>query len=305
LTSGFIYTITAQTPGQIAPPFTPKKKRKNRVIISIALSLLLLLGAGLVSSSYLIGIIGGVLITQERIQAKPIAPSTDKHDWKYYAAFPQTLTPNSQPPQSAFDNLRCILSKNAELNLPVGLDIQFFRNTKSVWEWAREAENSTDASTIHTLAVRILDYLDGSGRVQQDVPGSPLLVDETAASVPLLDPNSGTTPNSFPHRINTHLNAIRWSNDPNLTSSMLKLIDQADGSLDSVSTWLEQVRQDAKQLLISPISLSIRKDMETAANYAYNGQINKATNKQLLGVQQIHNDILQLATFNMKFFSSN
>lgn len=399
-----------QTPAQIAPPpFTPKKERKSRVIISIALSLLLLLGAGLGSSYYLLhqktasistplivgqvsfmssqqlsesgsqgiedevkidlhsipnpapgknyygwlqgysqtnlekirncaplisivspiplgplnvnhgkidflypgnpqhtnlfGIINGVLITQESIQAKLTAPSTDKHDWKYYAAFPQTPTPNSHPPLSALDHLRCILSQNADVNLPVGLDIQFFRNTKSVWEWAREAENSTDASTIHTLAVRILDYLDGSDRAQQDVPGTPLLVDKTAASVPLLDPNSGTTPNSFQHRLNTHLNAIRWSNDPNLTSDMLKLIDQADGSFENVSTWLEQVRQDAKQLLISPLSLSIRKDMETAANYAYNGQINKATNKQLLGVQQIHNNILQLATFNMKLFS--
>jgi serine/threonine protein kinase len=263
----------------------------------------------------LIGIISGLLITEESATITPGHPSTDKHSWRYYAELPQTPDSTSQPPTSALDHLRCLLARNIDLQtlgIQVGLEIQFFRNAKSVWEWAISAKDSSNPDFIHSQVVRILDYLDGSIHVKQDVPPStPLLVDNTAAQIPLLDLVYGQDPSSFLIRMHTQLNAISRARDPNLTSEMRMLANQADQGLSNVGTWLEQVRQYAKQLvkltraeLLLASSSLILSEMENEANYAYSGQVNSGTNEVQLGVLQIHATIQRLAIFNVTAYPS-
>ena len=57
--------------------------------------------------------------------------------------------------------------------------------------------------------------------------------------------------------------------------------------------------------LLSQSSLSILDDMETAARYAFIGQIDPNTNAVQGGVVEIHYNIQRLATFDIAAFKSS
>ena len=254
------------------------------------------------------------LITQEDASPTPIAPSLDQRNWRYYAELPQIVNPADN--FSLLDHLRHLLAKDPtleSLSLPGGLDIWLFRNTKKVMEWtgsARDCWQGHDTTCIHSNLVRILDYLSGKVYVQTDVPaGTPNLVNPRIAPVALLefDPQNQNPPGYLYH-INKHLRGIIQA--PGVTLEQRQLAAQISTELNTVTNWLEQVRQDAKKLMaisqaqwLSPASLSILNDMETQASYAYTGQLDPNTNQNQGGVLQIHHDIERLATFDVTAYT--
>ena len=96
-----------------------------------------------------------------------------------------------------------------------------------------------------------------------------------------------------------------------VTSKMRQLATQAnDALIGQVKNWLEQARSDAEQLvkmtnaqLQLASTLPILNDLAAQTTYAYNGRVDPSTGKLLEGVVQIHNDIQQLISFDIKFYS--
>jgi len=250
------------------------------------------------------------LISEENASAPPIAPSLDQRTWRYYAELPQTVNPADN--FSLLDHLRHLLAKDPtleSLNLPGGLDIWLVRNTQQVMTAAGNAKScwqSHDTMCIRNNLIRILDYLDGRVYVQRDVsPGTPNLIDSRIAPVALLefDPQNQIPPGYLYH-INKHLRGVIQA--PGATSNQHQLATQIAIALNDVTNWLEQVRQDAKQLIATPAaqwlsqaSFALLNHLETQAGYAYNGQLNPNTNQTQEGVLQIHHEIQRLATFDV------
>ncbi len=86
----------------------------------------------------------------------------------------------------------------------------------------------------------------------------------------------------------------------------MQLATQIDQDINNMSSWLEKVRSDAKQLvtmsdsqLLSQNSLAILNDLENYVGYAYNGQYDPNSNQTTGGVLRIHQNIQRLATFDV------
>jgi hypothetical protein len=160
---------------------------------------------------------------------------------------------------------------------------------------------------MHRQIVRILDYLDGTSFVQQDVPaGTPILANAHNAQIALLEFDTATQePPGYLYHISLHLNGVVTA--PGCTAYQRNLAIQINNALNNVKARLTQVHQDAAQLvkmddahLALPSSLALLNDMATQANYAYIGRNNPSTNELEAGVAQIYLDIQRLATFDIK-----
>ncbi|MEO8955293.1 MAG: protein kinase [Ktedonobacteraceae bacterium] len=256
------------------------------------------------------------LITSEPASPTPIAPSVDRHAWQYYAELPQT--PSKVDNFSLLDHLRHLLAKDPDLeplHLPGGLDIWLYRNTQGVMQRAVKAQgcwHSKDTGCIQRGVIRVLDYLDGTHYVQNDVPqGTPLLIDARTISVALLefDPQNQNPPGYLYH-INKHLQGIVQA--PGATAAQQKLAGQIDTGLNIMSNTLNQIHNDAKQLiklpqdqLLSNSSLTLLNDMATQSDYAFNGQINAGTNQKQGGAVEIYQNSQRLATFEVMTYTQN
>ncbi len=210
---------------------------------------------------------------------------------------------------SVLAHLRHLLAEAPELKsigLAGGLDTWLFRNTQKVLEWAGSARDdwqTRDVGQIHRHLVRILQYLDGISLSQRDTFGEPVLVSRTIAKIGLLNIDSAQRESSYLYLIDFHLNAMIQSKG--LTPNQRQLSIQIDRGVKNVQIWLEQMRQDAKQLvkasgqqLLQPSSLSILDDMTNQALNAFVGRINPATGKIQDGVLQVHFNNQLLATFD-------
>ena len=256
------------------------------------------------------------LITEEDANPTPIAPSVDRNTWRYYSELAQTVNPVDN--FSLLDHLRHLLAKDPDLeplHLPGGLDIWLFRNTQKIMQFsgsAKDCYQNNQTNCLRKNVIRILDYLDGKTFVQTDVPpGTPNLVDPRLGSVALLefDPQNQNPPGYLYH-INKHLQGIIQA--PGATQDQRQIAAQIDKAINQVTSWLQQVRTDAKKLmntpdnqLLSQRSLSLLNDMDTQAGYAYSGQLDPATNQTQGGVLQIHHNIERLATFNVTAYTSS
>ena len=133
-------------------------------------------------------------------------------------------------------------------------------------------------------------------------------VDAKLAQVPLLGlPNKVA---GYVSRISHQLNSIIAS--PGITSEMRMLAMQLGNALTNVKTWLEQVHQDAKQLvmltdtqLLQHTVLLTLDDMQTEANNAFVGRTDPSTNKVEFGMKQINNTIQELANFDVMAYPSS
>ena len=263
----------------------------------------------------LLGNTSRFLITEESATHTPSLPSPDKRRWHYYAELPQTPEDIEQHGK-AINTLRQLLYEDTSLEalrLYGGSNNHLYINTQKVFEWAdsaRDAQINKNLVTFQQLIVRILAYLDGTSYVHDDVPlNTPLLVDSTLASFPLIELQKNQDYKGYINSIDSNLAALL--EEPAVTPSMHQLASQADTALlNNVQAKLEQVRTDAKQLLnvdtaqlASSSTLSIVNDMVTQASNAYSGWIDPATGKLQEGVEQIHNVIQQLATFDVKPYS--
>ena len=250
------------------------------------------------------------LITEEDANVTPSVPSPDLSTWRYYAALPQTPAPGQT--YSLLDHLRHLLVMDPTLeahHLHGGLNIWTYRNTQTLLEMAgsaRDAWSTKDFTSIHRQVVAILDYLDGEKLVHQDVPpGTPILADQRNAQIGLLQLKANQNPSGYLYHLAHHLNGVLAS--PGATQDQRNLAIQINTGMNNVTGWLEQLRQDAVQLVhMSDAQLALQSsleklnDMVTQANNAYMGRNDPSTGQQQIGISQIYRDIQLMATFDIK-----
>ncbi|MEO8971223.1 MAG: serine/threonine-protein kinase [Ktedonobacteraceae bacterium] len=252
------------------------------------------------------------LITEEDSAAPPVSPSLDPTTYRYYAGFSQKR-PNPQDPTSysLYDHIRHLLAsdpKVAAAGLTGGLDIWLYRNTQKILEWAgsaRDAWKDKNAAFIQRQLTRIIDYLDGSTYARQDLPGQKLLADPTIAKIGLLtfDPVTQDPPGYLYH-IDKHLREIIAL--PETSTGQRALAIQINSAINAVAALFEAMRTDVLQLyhmttaqLLGSNSRSLLDTVATFANDAFVGQINSQA-QVTEGVVQIHYEIQQMATFDVR-----
>jgi hypothetical protein len=255
-----------------------------------------------------------ILITEENANIKPANPSPDKRTWRYNAEISQTLDPKDTAHHlSMLDHLRDLLAEDTPASGIViygGLDTQLLRQTEKILEWAGSARDEKKSIPLmRNQFIRILDYLDGDANVQADVPtGTPMLV---RAPFAILGPDTSSTQNiDYLDEITAHLNTI--ARLPGGTPDKLKLIAEIRTALGNMKKWLEQVRQDVKQLinmtgaqLLQSATLSILDNMYSQAFYAYIGRLNPSTDEEQPGVIQMYYYTEHLATFDIQSYKSS
>jgi serine/threonine protein kinase len=264
----------------------------------------------------LLGITSRLLITEESTGSSSRSPSSDQRTWRYFAKFSQTPIPFANG--SLLDQLRELLyeaSGPESRGIHGGLNIHLFGNTGKVLQSvtsAKAAWSAQDATSLHMQVVRVLDYLEGTTLVKKDLPKEPLQVDNPIlVQVPLITPaqyqngNFGS-PVDYLTAIDHRLLNIKES--PDASVEMVQLASQIRDAVGNVTTLLEKVYEDAKQLvnltnaeLLLPSSLHILEDMQSQANYAYHGQLGQSATE---GVVWIYNNAQRLATFDVKACSS-
>jgi hypothetical protein len=154
--------------------------------------------------------------------------------------------------------------------------------------------------------VAILDYLDGEKLVHEDVPpGTPILADQRSAQIGLLQLKANQNPSGYLYHLALHLNGVLAS--PGATQDQRNLAIQINTGVNNVTGWLQQLRQDAVQLVhMSDAQLALQSsleklnDMVTQANNAYMGRNDPSTGQQQIGVSQIYRNVQLMATFEIK-----
>src|SRR5579872_1424176 len=249
------------------------------------------------------------LITEEDANVMPTIPTPDLTAWRYYDILPQT--PAAGQPFSLLDHLRHLLADDPDLvklQLQGGLDTWAYRNTNKIQQWASNAQNdwnTKDFASLHHFVVAMLDYLDGSTQVQQDVPpGTPLAANQQFSQIGMLELNAGQNPPGYLYHIALHLNGVLAS--PGSTQYQRNLAIQINTGINNVKGWLGQVRADAIQLahmddthLALSSSLTLLNDMVTQAHNAYMGITNSSTGQVQQGMSQIYVNAQRLATFSV------
>jgi hypothetical protein len=171
--------------------------------------------------------------------------------------------------------------------------------------------------------VRILTYLDGLSYVQKDAPtvGASLFVDPHDAQVALLGPPpdgqdppgyafDDEVPPGYVYLVSSHLAGAMLS--PDATPSQRQLAAHIHTAIDKVKFWLEQVHQDAKQLVVLtpaqlslPSTLSMLDDMVTQTQLASSGQNDPLTGQQQGGVSWICSNIQRMANFEVRAYAAS
>lgn len=273
----------------------------------------------------LLAIESRILITAEDASLTPTSYTPDTKNWVYYAELSQAPSPKDALHFTMLDHLRHLLSNSPELQghgLYGGLGMWFLRNTQKILEWSNAArddwQNSPDL--LHRQIVRVLDYIDGASYVRQDVPsvGPVLLSDAHDAQIALLGPAPGGpvypptdqfTP-GYVYLLSSHLAGAVLS--PDATQEQRDRAAQIHIAIDQVRNWLEQVHQDAKQLVAMNAqqlgqqqALSLLDDMVTQAAHAYNGETDPLTGQQQGGAIWICGNIQLMAEFTLQPYKSS
>lgn len=255
-----------------------------------------------------------LLITEESASPTPTFPSPDPHKWRYYGALPQT--PNAQDSShfSALDHLRHLLSDdpmNSMAPLPGGLGAWLLQNVRLIFAWSSNAwglgrPQDITSSTARNDLISILDTLDGSSAVKQDVPPhTPLLVDSSIARKPILSLNPNAQTLGYLLEMNTHL--FGFASSPGTTPSAQKLAGTINQELDNLQKTLEQLRQDAKAILARTDNsqlYALFTDLVNQAMIAYTGQIDTATDTRVGGMCLIFLQLQQLTQFSVVQYSN-
>jgi len=260
----------------------------------------------------LLAISRSLLITEENSGTQPTNPSA--YGTVYHADLPSTPDP-AQQNFSILDHERHLAAADPTLDkmgIHGGLGIWMRNNTAQVYGWAETSRDHwngphTDPNVIayiHGQMVHVLDVLDGMSGVQHDLPPgfNPDQRDANVAQIALIDTPNQTPPDYLNHVI-FHLNSI--AQFPGAPSDLRQHTGLILNSTGMLHTWLEAVKKDAiallnDQQLNQPSTLSTFNDLANNAEFAYSGQVDPITGKlQHKGVQQLYNDIQQLATFQL------
>lgn len=270
----------------------------------------------------LLGFASRFLINEDDAHTPSSDPLLDQSTWRYYAAIPQTPDPADKLHFSMLDHLRHLLVESPELKirgLHGGLAFWFVKDTATISNLANSLADDwqkKDADAIHQQLIRILDYLDSTSFVNNDVPpGTPMLADAQIAQMALLGPApqdadppgyvyQNEAPPGYIYLIQTHMNGALLS--PQSTLEQHQLATQINGSIDSIKRLLTQIHQDAKQLanltdaqLLQPSNLTLLDDLATQAQYAYTGQPNPSAGVSQGGAIWIYDNLQRLASFTV------
>lgn len=259
------------------------------------------------------------LVTEESTAIEPLAPSPDKHDWRYLSQIPNQHAPGQT--YGLLDHLRHLLAQDPKLgahNLSGGLTPWLYRNTQAVYAQAMVARNDWQAAgTTSTTAVRqdvtsILYYLDGANYVQQDLPTTipPFTpTDARLSSIGLLQLHAEQDPPGYLSHVTLHLNGL--SSSPGTTPSLQERVTQIISAINTANAWLQQIHQDARQLatmtdeqLQQPQASALLNDMATNANNALFGKEDATTGNTQEGVEWIMQSIESLATMEITQYSA-
>ncbi len=257
------------------------------------------------------------LVTEEDSSTPPIGPSLDTSTWRYQGVISQVPNPNDQKHFSLLDHVRHLLAAEPALekhNLHGGLTLWLYRNSGKLLEWARNAQDDWgDKNSIPLMrrqTIRVLDYLDGYGNVNRDVPPhSPWLVDSQQGSVGLLQTHAEQDPPSNMHQIGSHLSSLLTS--PGASPQQKQNAMAINTAINNVSSWFESARFDAKKLLTfsddqlrSPQARSLLNDMVTQLTNAYVGTTDPLTNEDMHGVVWIFNEMHTLAAMDIQTYKA-
>jgi hypothetical protein len=220
------------------------------------------------------------------------------------------------------------------LGLPGGLSIRLNRNVEEISKWALSAKERweiKDTKFIRQQLVNILYYLDGEC-TRADLQGLPAhtptapqnatiahiahfallnpCVQEEQEQAQLLKQVFHHIPHNYVDHLLFHMAGVIQS--PGATSNQRALALQINTAINNVKTWLEQVRQDAEQLLhmqnaqLTQLSgLAILGDLEAQARYAYAGRTDPASGQMQQGATWIYDNVERLATFDVTPYRSH
>lgn len=236
-------------------------------------------------------------------------PSFNANQRLYYAIIPQIKSPVDH--YSVVDHLNHLLTDDPNLDnlqMRFGLRYWLLKNTQALipeMEGASSAWQNKDVQALRQHLVNTVYYLEGTACAPSDLrnlpSGVPVTPDTSIAQnvrASLLDCLQNSI--SILLHIETHMQGVVKA--PGATSDQKTLAPHIQTELVQVRTWLEQLHQDALQLLqlsdtqlLQPSTQSQIAQMVTLAHAAYNGQ----TTPPRAGVQQIGNDLQRLATFDI------
>lgn len=266
-----------------------------------------------------------LLITEGPSGETRSQPPTDRSTWRYYAEIPQAqLPPPAGPGFSALVHIRHLFYNETNiraLGLPGGLDHWLFKNSEKLLElsvsarddWHGQATTASDVGLMRDLFIRIIDYLDGTTNLSQDVPpGTPVLVG-TDARIGLITVNLDyqnnhldTDPPGYVDHVQLHVGQAAKAPDatPQMRDTGARIID----AVTNAKTWLLDMRKTDLALIKlmnnpnamkDPAVGAMLDDMVTLATYAYIGKLDPVTNEVQGGVLQAHYAIQQLASYSV------
>ncbi|GAC1389267.1 MAG: hypothetical protein NVSMB38_02970 [Ktedonobacteraceae bacterium] len=255
-----------------------------------------------------------LLITEEKVNPAPSSFSPNRHMWRYYAEIPQTKINKGNPHISTLGFLRLLLFEGGQLSaqgLHGGSANRLLRNTQKVLEWAGSARDEWDLKNVglmHRHFIRILDYLDGSPFIQEDLPpGTPLLVNPLLAQVGLINLNLRfkQATESYTQRVASNVLGVIHISEGSPAKQRLATLTEKDIRVN-VANWLELVRKDAKQLVLltdaqlaQRSTLPLLNDVVTQARYAFSGQFDPASDQLQGGALLDYDHIQLLASFDI------
>ncbi|HEY6408229.1 MAG TPA: hypothetical protein VIY29_12250, partial [Ktedonobacteraceae bacterium] len=247
------------------------------------------------------------LITEEDTNGTPLTPTPDRTEWRYSAQISQVPDPSdTQHHYSLFDHIQHLLAKDPTLEsigLSGGAGFWLTRNTGKVGahaQSAREFWKSHDAQQVRNQVIGMLDYLDGTLYVKNDLPpGTPLQAPQAYAHFGLLL----VDPQGLLARTESSLKAIAQS--PSASTDQKALATRLVAQVNKINAQYELVHQDARMLmqmtdaqLLQPSSLSLVNDMAAHAAFAFTGNAKIG----LEGVTKVFDDIQSLANFDAEAY---
>jgi transcriptional regulator with XRE-family HTH domain len=258
------------------------------------------------------------LITEEDANILPLTPSTDTSTWRYQAQIPHSR-PRATPGEASYsllDHVRHLLTSDPTVHaheLTGGLIKWLVLNTSKLAEWSGAArgewrsDGTFDTQVLRRHLTRILDYLDGTTYAWQDVPttGTPaILVDPREGSLGLLQFTPEQQPPGYLNHIEFHLHGLVSA--PGATSSQQERAGQIEAAINTINAWLEQVRQDARRLIVMTDTqlrqlgaLTLLNDLHILATAASSGQTDPVTGNIQKGAEQVAQDVQHLATLDI------
>jgi hypothetical protein len=275
--------------------------------------------AGDAQHTNLLQITSRFLVTEEDGSVLPLLPSPDINTWRYYGVMPAVPDPNDAHHYSFLNHLRHLLADEPildEMELPGGLNNWFTRNTQELIQLTSSArdrwQNNFNALALRRQGMQILAYLDGMSFLMPDVPAASsdvqVTLDTHLAALGLLTVRGATqNPPSYVDQIAYHLNGLL--NAPGSPSNVRTVANQVLPVLSNVTTWLQKLRTDDKNLLAlsdtqlgQSAALSLLNDMVVQASNAYSGNADPATNQPQPGVVWIHQQLQSIATINVSTY---